>query len=197
MFMLGILLARRKRMGENNKHLHYQSGIIPVHYGIITLAFVFAVSYVVNMIEEEKMTVESIWWNDFSRQRKDNSSTHEDELSLINNLNANHNEEHSMATLPSTSPVQTIGWVLTITGCPGRDAIMDGAAVVKHSIHMTSIHGTGKYDYKLYAIYHPDGEDCALALKDLGIELIRRDIPVPVKDIKGKFLRKKIVSWKT
>jgi len=46
----------------------------------------------------------------------------------------------------------------------------------------------------MYAIYHPDGEACALTLKDLGYELIQRETPVSVKDIEGKFLREKIES---
>jgi hypothetical protein len=89
----------------------------------------------------------------------------------------------------------TIGWAVTITGC-GSDPITEGAAVLKHAVHLTSIHGTkgGKYDYKMYAIYHPQGEKCALTLKDLGYELVQRKTPVAVKDIEGKFLREKIVS---
>lgn len=95
----------------------------------------------------------------------------------------------------STSDAETVGWAVTITGC-GSDPITEGAAVLKHAIHLTSIHGNlgGRYDYKMYAIYHPDGEACALTLKDLGYELIQRDTPVAVKDIEGKFLREKIVS---
>lgn len=85
-----------------------------------------------------------------------------------------------------------IGWAVTITGC-GSDALTDGAAVLKHSIHSASIEG-GKYDYKMYVIYHPEGEACVLPLKDLGYQLIRRETPVAVSDIQGKFLRKKIVS---
>jgi hypothetical protein len=88
----------------------------------------------------------------------------------------------------------TIGWAVTITGC-GSDPITEGAAVLMHAIHLTSVHGNmgGRYDYKMYAIYHPDGEACALTLKDLGYELVKRETPVAVKDIEGKFLREKIV----
>jgi len=96
---------------------------------------------------------------------------------------------------PSTNDAETIGWAVTITGC-GSDPITEGAAVLKHAIHLSSIHGNagGRYDYKMYAIYHPDGEACALTLKDLGYELIQRETPVSVKDIEGKFLREKIES---
>ena len=65
---------------------------------------------------------------------------------------------------------------------------------MKHSIHLASIHGKigGRYDYKMYAIYHPDGETCAAPLKDLGYELLKRNTPVAVSDIQGDFLRENI-----
>lgn len=98
----------------------------------------------------------------------------------------------------ATGGAETIGWAVTVTGC-GSDPITEGAAVLKHAIHSTSLHGNsgGRYDYKMYAIYHPDGEACALTLQDLGYELVRRETPVAVKDIEGKFLRENIVSLLT
>jgi hypothetical protein len=87
----------------------------------------------------------------------------------------------------------TIAFAVTVTGC-GPDPITEGAAVLKHSIHLASVHGNlgGRYGYKMYAIYHPDGERCAAPLKDLGYELLKRETPVAVKDIEGAFLRSKI-----
>jgi hypothetical protein len=87
----------------------------------------------------------------------------------------------------------TIGFAVTVTGC-GSDPITEGAAVLKHAIHLASVHGNlgGRYDYKMYAIYHPDGASCAAPLKDLGYEMVRRETPVAVKDIQGDFLRENI-----
>jgi hypothetical protein len=87
----------------------------------------------------------------------------------------------------------TIGYAVTITGC-GSDPISEGAAVLKHAIHLVSSQGNkgGRYNYKMYAIYHPDGEACALPLQDLGYTLLKRDTPVAVKDIQGDYLREKI-----
>lgn len=110
-------------------------------------------------------------------------------LSIDNKLETPHIEQPIVKTA-----VATIGWAVTITGC-GPDPITEGAAVLMHAVHLTSVHGNmgGRYDYKMYAIYHPDGEACALTLKDLGYELVKRETPVAVKDIEGKFLREKIV----
>ncbi len=87
----------------------------------------------------------------------------------------------------------TIGFAVTVTGC-GSDSITEGAAVLQHSIHLASVHGNlgGRYDYKMYALYHPDGERCATPLKDVGYELVRRETPVKVQDIEGEFLRESI-----
>ena len=86
-----------------------------------------------------------------------------------------------------------IGYAVSVTGC-GSDPLTEGAAVLKHSIHLTSIHGNmgGKYDYKMYAIYHPRAADCSAALAELGYELLERNTPVAVADIEGDFLRSKI-----
>lgn len=90
-------------------------------------------------------------------------------------------------------PPITIGFASTVTGC-GTEPFTEGAAVLKHSIHLSSIHGTkgGRYDYKMYIIYHPDATNCTLPLADLGFELLRRDTPVNVSDIRGDVLRDRI-----
>ena len=61
---------------------------------------------------------------------------------------------------------------------------------------MTSIHGnmSGRYDYKMYAIHHPNATKCAKALEDLGYELIERTTPVRVDEIEGNYLRERIES---
>jgi len=87
-----------------------------------------------------------------------------------------------------------IAYAVTITGC-GKDPITEGAAVLKHSIHLVSTQNpksNAKYDYQMYAIYHPDGQKCAEPLADLGYTLIERNTPVAVKDIQGDFLRENI-----
>jgi len=87
----------------------------------------------------------------------------------------------------------TIGFAVTVTGC-GSDPITDGAAVLKQSIPLASIHGNlgGRYSYHMYAIYHPEGERCATALEPLGYTLVKRDTPVAVNEIQGEFLRQNI-----
>ena len=91
------------------------------------------------------------------------------------------------------SIVPVIGYAVSVTGC-GDDPLVEGAAVLKHAIHLTSIHGNmgGKYDYKMHAIYHPNAKPCSMPLAELGYELLERNTPVAVSDIEGDFLRSKI-----
>jgi hypothetical protein len=92
-------------------------------------------------------------------------------------------------------PKPPIGFAVSITGC-GPDPITEGAAVLQHSIHRASVHGHlgGTYDYRLYAIFHPDAADCATPLAALGYTLLERDTPVAVAEIQGAFLREKITT---
>ena len=88
----------------------------------------------------------------------------------------------------------TIGFASTVTGC-GEEPFTEGAAVLRHAVHRASIHGTlgGRYDYKMYIIYHPNATECTLPLANLGFELLERSTPVNVSDIQGDFLRERIV----
>jgi len=86
-----------------------------------------------------------------------------------------------------------IPFVVSMTKC-GEDPFMEGAAILKYSIHKNSARGNmgGRYDYQMYAIYHPDAEECAMKLKDLGYILIGRPTPVKVEEIQGEVLRTRI-----
>lgn len=97
-----------------------------------------------------------------------------------------------------SSPI-VVAYVVAITGC-GHDTnvrfeIAEGAAVLRHSIHQNSVRsGNGRYDYRLYAFHHPEAAVCAETLADLDYAVQERDIPVPVSEIEGDFLRERIVK---
>ena len=99
----------------------------------------------------------------------------------------------------------TIGYAITVSGCPKAGSrgdfgagITDGAAVLLHSIHMNSIRNAesgSKYDYKMYALVHPEAEHCARpTLEPLGYKILVRDVPVSLSEIEGKYLREKVSS---
>lgn len=104
-------------------------------------------------------------------------------------------------------PKATIGYAVTVSGCPKNNGsrgdfgagITDGAAVLKHSIHLNSIQNYQQsrslYDYKMYALVHPEAEFCARpTLEPLGYEILLRDVPVPLEEIEGEFLREKVAN---
>jgi len=88
-----------------------------------------------------------------------------------------------------------IGYAISLTGCE-ETSYIDGAAVLKQSIHQNSIHNpksTSKYSYKLYAIVHPSAVLCAQALHDLlGFEVLVRDTPFDMNDIRGEFYKSRV-----
>jgi len=88
---------------------------------------------------------------------------------------------------------ETVAFAVSVTGC-GSDPLTEGAAVLKHSIHRASIRGTlgGRYNYKMYAIYHPNAIACAKTMEPLGYELLEREVFVKVADIEGEYLRTNI-----
>jgi hypothetical protein len=111
-----------------------------------------------------------------------------------------NNKRQMVAAASSPQKASVIGFAVTVTECGHSNDtavpfhIAEGAAVLQYSIHRASSHGNGQYDYQLYAIHHPDAADCVQVLREFGYELIERDTPVPVSDIKGDFLRERIVN---
>lgn len=100
----------------------------------------------------------------------------------------------------------TIGYAITVSGCPKGDAtrgdfgagITDGAAVLLHSIRMNSVRNPESgslYDYKMYALVHPEAEHCARpTLEPLGYKILIRNVPVLLEKIEGDYLREKVPS---
>jgi len=102
------------------------------------------------------------------------------------------------ATTSSILPRATVAYAISITGCgDGSEPFIDGGAVLKQSIHLSSIHNPeskSKYSYKMYAIIHPSAVNCSAQLADYGYTILVRDVPVAVKDIQGDFLRERVVN---
>jgi hypothetical protein len=86
-----------------------------------------------------------------------------------------------------------IAYSVTITGC-GAENMIDGAAVLQYSIHKASIHGSlgGRYNYHMFAFYHPSAKACALPLQDLGYTLVERPVFVNVSAMSSLHLRENI-----
>lgn len=102
-------------------------------------------------------------------------------------------------------PIATVAYVITVSGCPKNDGsngdfgagIKDGAAVLQHSVHLNSFRNYAQsrslYDYKMIALVHVDAESCTrYALEPLGYEILLRDVPVPLAEIEGQYLREKV-----
>lgn len=92
---------------------------------------------------------------------------------------------------PKKEPTATIAYAVSLTGCQNFQT--DGAAVLKHSIHMVSYPFRGsRYAYKMYVFAHPSAANCTEPFRTLGYEVLVRETPIDVADIRGDFLREKV-----
>ena len=120
---------------------------------------------------------------------------------LVHNNNKNNHkppfsrQERQHKDPDSKNKPTKVAFAVTVTGC-GSDPITEGAAVLKHSIHRASLHGTlgGRYDYDMIALYHPSAWSCTAPLAELGYTLMERNVFVRVEDIQGEFLRTHIAQ---
>jgi hypothetical protein len=89
-----------------------------------------------------------------------------------------------------------IAYAISITFChPNSTSVLDGAAVLGHSIHLASarVNNNSRYDYALYAFVHVDAESCAHILTQLGYTvLLKEGPPFRVEDIQDEELQRQI-----
>ena len=114
-----------------------------------------------------------------------------EDSSAISSNNQNNNSNND-------KPIQ-IAYAISLIRCSdfqsSTSGLLDAATILRHSIHETSVRNpksSSKYDYKLYAIVHTKAKDCSHMLSDLGYEVILKDSPVNIADIKGEYLRKNV-----
>ena len=117
---------------------------------------------------------------------------------LKNDLRNNNNNNIRGSTNTKKAKA-TIGYAITVTSCPKSttsSGMLDGAAVLQHSIHLNSIHSpssNSQYSYQMYALVHPSATSCAKSqLEPLGYKILTRDVPVPLEEIEGEYLRTRV-----
>ena len=95
-------------------------------------------------------------------------------------------------------PIQ-IAYAISLIRCSdfqsSTDGLLDAATILRHSIHKTSMRNPdsgSKYDYKLYAIVHTKAAECSHILSDLGYEVLLKESPVQISEIRGEYLRKNV-----
>jgi len=82
---------------------------------------------------------------------------------------------------------------VSLTSC-GR-FLLDGAAVLKRSIQLSSYpFADSNYKSKMYVFAHPSTSECIEQFRDLGYEILLKEVPINVTEIKGNFLREKVIK---
>ena len=84
-----------------------------------------------------------------------------------------------------TMSKKSIAYAISVTSCPINEtgAILDGPAVLSHSIHQ--VHTDSNYEYQLYAFVHPVALSCMIPLKLLGFTTLVRKLPIDVREIQS------------
>ncbi|KAL7548768.1 hypothetical protein ACHAWF_012029 [Thalassiosira exigua] len=108
-------------------------------------------------------------------------------------------------------PRATVAYAVSLTSCGASadrhdniangghssdPSFHEGAAVLKHSIHLSSIRNYEEskslFDYEMIAFVHPQAERCSGVFEELGYQVQIRETPFNVTDIKRTFLREHI-----
>ena len=108
-------------------------------------------------------------------------------------LQAVESMENMIVSPPSNLKTKSvIAYAISLTSCQMNSTILDGAAILGHSIHLTSKHSN--YDYERYAFVHKqDAASCRPILQRLGWKTIVRDkLPVETDAIQDESLREAV-----
>ena len=113
---------------------------------------------------------------------------------------------NNRTTLPSNSNTTrtakaTIAYLTSVTACPThqRQSFVDAAAVLKHSIHRSSIRNPdsiSEYDYEMYAFVHTNASECAEPLRKIGYQVQIRDCPVALEEVQNDIYRSRLANPK-
>jgi hypothetical protein len=89
----------------------------------------------------------------------------------------------------------TLLLAVSLTSC-GASNLVDGAAVLKHSIALSSypLNNNSKYAYKMFVFVHPEAVKCSQPFEKLGYNVEIRETPIDPSKIRGDFLRDKVIK---
>jgi len=146
--------------------------------GLLTILCLFWIPLVFRLISIYNNTIEN---------EKDNNTTLE--YLPLNNLIDKRGKKLQGKRLPKA----TIAYAVSVTSCPKPiHFVTDGAAVLKHSIYLSSIdnpNSTSLYSYEMIAFLHSDAIECFESFIRLGFEVMIKDTPFKAEDIRQKYLR--------
>jgi len=104
------------------------------------------------------------------------------------------NQDHHADQLQKKNTAKaTIAFAVSLTSCSAKFTA-DGAAILKHSIHLASypINENSKYSYKMFLFVHPSALECSKPFEKLGYEVLVKEVPINVSEIEGTFLREHV-----
>lgn len=154
---------------------------------LILIPYYNIISFQASTEKSEKILIHN--GDEVSQERSDNTLNHHKEKKK--NFSNNRKPRVDSIQLKERTPKNpSVAYVISLTACPSDGSLLDAAAVLAHSIKLSN----STYPYKLYAIAHPDTKSCLSDIEEFGYNILHRDTPVDVEEIRGEFLRRKIVD---
>jgi hypothetical protein len=145
---------------------------------------------------------------------------------VSSSISSSRNRRPTIDSIKVVKPRATIAYAVSLTSC-GTDtsgsssggghshdaSFHEGAAVLKHSIHLSSIRNNNNhnndynnnstnsqqrrrrgsiFDYQMIAFVHPSATHCSHIFTTLGYQVLIRNTPFNISDIQGEFFREHI-----
>ena len=88
-----------------------------------------------------------------------------------------------------TTPT-VIAYAVSVTSCNKRSLVIEGASVLQHSIHLSSIRTVtsgSRYDYEMVAFVLPDAIDCVDIFNKLNYTVYIKPVPIQIEKIRGNY----------
>ena len=126
----------------------------------------------------------SLWWRHYTLEQAIQQKIQQQQKRQQYDDRVAHNHHQQL-------PLQVlqIAYAISVTDCPSNatHTVLDGAAVLAHSIHRQSIRNpesSSRYDYKLYAFVHPTAAAvCQDPLQELGYDVQIKDLPFAIERV--------------
>lgn len=119
-----------------------------------------------------------------------------------NNTSRSDRSTTNLSQKTHPNATATVAYAISLIKCSDKQTndagLIDAALVLRHSIHKISIRSTTKsqYDYRMYALVHPQAQACSKVLGTAGFQVVVVDSPVQPHEIQGAYLRNNIeLEW--
>jgi hypothetical protein len=110
-----------------------------------------------------------------------------------------HQPHTALKQMQTEQNITTVAYAISLIKCGDKqstpEGLTDAALVLRHSVHLQSRRNPSsgsKYDYKMYALVHPQAQNCSRVLQDVGFTIVTVPPPLQPSDIRDEYLKENI-----